>query len=308
MLGIDRADRAVVDRLPHAEQEHDRVQPPDGQRTGGHQHQQCGGQDRPQRVRDRERAAAVDPVDQDAGRDREEQPGQQGERRDARHQERVLRQLHREQRGRGPGDAVTEARGEVRREQVAEPGADARRRRARVVVDPLTIVRGSQRGCGGRRGRGPRHRSRRRAEAPMPAAALACACSRVARARDDRADARQLRDPGERRRGRGRARRRRRAPRTRGPPPRPGRSRRPRTSRPRRRPRRAGCTCGGRRRAKVVSVVYLPLSRPLAQRHARDDADAGLAPPRAAPRRAGLSRNALRMICTLATCRVGRSR
>ena len=108
-----------------------------------------------------------------------------------------------------------------------------------------------------------------RAASTEPAAAFASACAHVAGARDDRGDARQLRDPGERR-GR---RRRARAPAASAREllrrldalvvvdAREGLARR-------RTPRRAGCRCGGRspRSVGVVRVAAASAARSRAAR------------------------------------------
>src|SRR5690606_13599473 len=97
-------------------------------------------EERARAVRERERVAAVHAVEEHAGGDREEEPREERGRGDAADEEGVVGEPGREQRCRDPGDAVAEARAEVRREDVAErdpePGTRPRGRAwARAAAD-----------------------------------------------------------------------------------------------------------------------------------------------------------------------------
>ncbi len=89
-----------------------------------HQHDHGDREQRAHRLGERERLPPVDAIDEDAGRDREEQPRQQRQGRDDRDEERVVGQPRREQRDRDPHDAVAQARRQVRGEDVAERRAE----------------------------------------------------------------------------------------------------------------------------------------------------------------------------------------
>ena len=121
--GNHRADRAVVHRLERPVDEDDDVQPPDRQLTGGGEQHEQPGEHRAHAIGHSQGGTAVDAVDQDARRDREEQPRQHRERGDPGDEQRVIGEPNGEQRDRGAGDAVAQAAGQVGREEVRERAA-----------------------------------------------------------------------------------------------------------------------------------------------------------------------------------------